>query len=57
MSENSNTNEEENLNGEVKKTIRVSVDADYANAVLKTIDAPTPDASELDEVVLVIRRD
>jgi hypothetical protein len=56
MSENFNTNEEETLNDEIRKTIRVEVEADYANAVLKNIDAPTPDASEIDEIVLVIKR-
>lgn len=54
--ENSNTNETENLNEETKKTMRVAVDADFANEVLSKIDAPTPDASEIDEMVLIITR-
>ncbi len=53
--EDINTNEEENLNEVEKKTMRVAVDAEFANEVLSKIDAPTPDASELDEIVLIIK--
>ena len=55
MSENNNTNSEEILNEE-KKTIRFSVSAEVANEILQMTNAPTPDASELDEIVLVITK-
>lgn len=56
MSNDFNTESEENLNEEAKKTLRVSVDADFANEILSRIDAPTPDASEIDEIHLLITK-
>lgn len=53
MSENNNTNEEV-LSNQEKKTMRVAVSAEFANEILQKIDAPTPDASEIDEIVLII---
>lgn len=54
MSENSNTNTEENLNEETK-IIRVRVGAELANEILSKINAPTPDASEIQEIHLLIQ--
>ena len=56
MSENNITDTEKTLNAEAKKTIRIAVEADFAAEILGKINAPTPDASEIDEIVLIIKK-
>lgn len=57
MSENNITESEEDLKVEQRKTLRIAVDLKTAQEFLDKIDAPTPDASDLDEIVLVIKKD
>ena len=55
MSENSNTSQEENLNEEIKKTIRVQIKEIDAEDILRQLGAPVPPAGEIDEIHLVIQ--
>lgn len=55
MLSDSNTKEREDLNTEEKKVIRMPVSVDFANEILSKIDAPTPDASEIQEIHLIIK--
>ena len=56
MSTDSNTKESEDLNADEKKTIKVPVRLDLVNEFLSKLNAPFPDASELDEIHLLIQK-
>lgn len=51
-----NTKGGEDLNGEERKIIRIAIEVEEAGEFLDKINAPTPDASEIDEIHLIIKK-
>lgn len=51
-----NTEDSEDLNGDERKIIKIVVELEDAQEFLDKINAPTPDASEIDEIHLVIKK-
>lgn len=55
MSENNNTNSEENLNEEEKVTLRIVINETDAVDILNQFRAPFPAIDDLDEIHLIVR--
>jgi hypothetical protein len=56
MSQDTNTEDGEGLNVEERKIIKIGIDLEEARELLDKIKARTPDASEIDEIHLVIKK-